>query len=232
MQTTIDVSHLTVRYGDRVAIRSLDLRVLAGEVVGVVGDNGAGKTSLLRTIAGLMREHAGTVAVEGHTRLRERRESVAFAPDSGPFYPVPARRIGAVLAETWPGFSADRFAALVKRLDVPENQPTSELSRGQMARLRLAITLSRPGRILVLDEPLAGIDPHSRDRIAQVLAEHLADTDQTALVSTHEVGYLEGVLERIVLLHRGDLAWDEAAEALRQRTGESIETWLRRERLA
>lgn len=229
MAAAIEIQNLTVRYGDTLAVCSVDLAVPRGQTVGLLGSNGAGKTTLLRTVAGLLRQSAGRVAVEGVDDAAGRRAAVAFGPHAGLAWPVPVHLVGEALADAWPGFRGDRFLSLTEQLALPADRLVSQLSAGQTARLRLAYALSRPGSVLVLDEPLAAIDPASRDRIAQVLAEHLAETGQTTLVATHEVSYLEALLERVVLLRDGKVACDEGVEGLRERTGTSVETWLRRE---
>jgi len=225
---TVEVEHVSVRYDAVTALDDMSLTVAPGQVVGILGINGAGKSSLLRAIAGVGRVSSGTIRVDGKADRTALRAACAFAPDSGGVYPIAAERTGRLFGDVWPGFDVAAFEGWLDRLQVPRGRPGTTLSRGQAARLRLATVLSRPGDVLLLDEPLGGIDPASRDRIAEALALHLAETGRTTLVATHEVTEVEPLLERVVVIEDGRVAWDEEADALRARTGRSVDLWLRR----
>jgi ABC-2 type transport system ATP-binding protein len=223
----IEATGIRLSFGRTDALAGVDLSVEAGEVVVLVGPNGAGKTCLLRVLAGLIRPQSGHVACGGAETPDALRRVVSYCPDHGALYPATASATGALLHAAWPGWDAARFADLLAVLEVPPDQPATVLSRGQQARLRLAMALSRPAEALVLDEPLAGIDLESRAAIVRLLAGHIADSRRAMIVATHELAEVERLADRLVVLAGGRIQWDEDADALRGRVGASLEDWVR-----
>ena len=227
----IDLEHVSYRYGAREApaLADVSLHVADEEIVGVLGVNGSGKTTLLRACSGLMRPGAGTVRVNGAVRAGEIRSSVAFAPDEGEVYPfLSITEAGEFLGHALATWDAGRWTQLLTLLELPGERRPQELSKGQRARLRLAQTLAQRAPVLLLDEPLAGIDLRSRERIAESLAADLAGTPRTVLMATHEIAEVEGLFGRVVIMEQGQVAVDAAADELRAASGGSIEAYVRR----
>jgi len=219
----IEVTGVSVRYGRVTALEDVHLSVAEGQTVVLLGRNGAGKSTLLRVMAGLLRPQLGSVAFGEARTPAALRRAVSYCPDHGALYPCAAPEIGRLLATAWPGWDGRRFAGLCAELDVPEDRPATALSKGEAARLRLALTLSRPGRAVLLDEPFAGIDPASRTAVARILTGHIADAAPAVVVATHELRDVEGLFDRVLLLSDGRLRCDEDADALRARTGASLD---------
>lgn len=228
----IDLRGVSFAYGPRQgpALHAVDLAVQAGEVVGVAGVNGAGKTTLLRLVAGLLPPTAGRLTVAGARDRAEIRTQVVLCPDEAGIYsfltPVEA---GHLLRQVSAGWDEERWSSLLDLLEIPRHKLGGQLSRGQKTRLRLAQALSQPAPVLVLDEPLAGIDPASRERIAGALAREIAASGRTVLIATHELREIEALLDRLLVLRDGALAVDAPAEEIRSSTGGSIDGFLRLE---
>jgi ABC-2 type transport system ATP-binding protein len=215
-------------YGGPRALDDVMLRIGDGEVVGVVGENGAGKTTLLKLVAGLLRPSRGVVRVDGAAEPRAIRRSVAYVPDDGGAYPLlTVDEIGRLLGEALPAWDEAAWARSLERLALPRPRRAGALSRGQRARLRLAEGLAQRTPVLVLDEPLAGIDPASREAIVGLVAADLAETPRTVVVATHEVAEVEPLLSRVVVLDGGRVVVDAAADELRAASGTSLDRYLR-----
>lgn len=226
----IDLQGISYRYegSTQQALTDIDLRVGPDEVVGVLGPNGSGKTTLLRICAGMMRPVSGNIRVRGSDDRRMIRTQVAFAPDYGMVYPfLTIREAGEFLADAVSSWDREYWASLLELFELTPERPASELSKGQRARLRLAQALAQRTPVLLLDEPLAGIDLASRERIARSLAADLAKTPRTVLMSTHEVDEVEALFSRVVLLDDGHVKIDSPADELRATTGGSLRDLLR-----
>jgi ABC-2 type transport system ATP-binding protein len=225
----IDVSGLVVRYGAMTAVDGLDLRAEAGEVLALLGRNGAGKTSTVETIEGYRRPAAGTVRVLGldpqrpddHRRLTER---VGVMLQTGGVYPAMSPREAVHLFASYYKHPQDP-GALLDRLGLEGpvlTTPWRRLSGGEQQRLSLALALVGRPEVVFLDEPTAGVDPHGRLAIrAEVSA--LRDSGVCVMLTTHELTEAERLADRIVIIERGRvLAAGTPGELTAQSGGPSV----------
>lgn len=210
---------VTKRYGKTEGVHDLSLELYPGQAVGLLGLNGSGKTTTLKLLAGMLFPTQGQVEVLGKAP-RENRGQIAYLSDADNLYawmtPSDAERL---MRGLYPDFNPRRYRELLAFLEVPQ-QGYRAMSRGQRARLRLAMVLAREARLFLLDEPLSGIDVISRDRILKSLVREWRE-DACLVLSTHEVSEAEGIFERILLLKEGRLVLDAQAEDLRAR-GQSV----------
>ncbi|RIH84363.1 Aliphatic sulfonates import ATP-binding protein SsuB [Calidithermus terrae] len=214
---------VTKRYGGREGLHDVSLELPQGQAVGLLGLNGAGKTTLLKLLAGLLAPSQGRVEVLGG-RPRAMRDHVAYLSDAETYpwlSPADGERL---MGGLYPDFNRARYRELLGFLEVP-SRPSRALSRGQKARLRLAMALAREARLFLLDEPLAGIDVISRDRILKTLVRQWRE-DATLVLSTHEVAEAEGIFDRAVFLKDGRVVLDAGAEELRARGKSVRETFV------
>lgn len=211
------------RYGGKEGLHEVSLELLQGQAIGLLGLNGAGKTTLLKLLAGLLVPSQGRVEVLGG-RPRAMRAHVAYLSDAET-YPWLSPTDGERLMQgLYPDFNRARYKELLAFLEVPARSSRS-MSRGQRARLRLAMVLAREARLFLLDEPLAGIDLISRDRILKTLV-HQWREEATLVLSTHEVAEAEGIFDRAVFLKEGRVVLDASAEELRARGRSVRETFV------
>ncbi|GEM83230.1 ABC transporter ATP-binding protein [Meiothermus hypogaeus] len=210
---------VTKRYSKTEGVHELSLELYPGQAVGLLGLNGSGKTTTLKLLAGMLFPTTGSVEVLGQSP-RESRGQIAYLSDADNLYawmtPRDAERL---MAGLYPDFNPGRYRELLAFLEVPQ-QGYRSMSRGQRARLRLAMVLSREARLFLLDEPLSGIDVISRDRILKSLVREWRE-EACLVLSTHEVSEAEGIFERVLLLKEGRLALDAKAEDLRAK-GQSV----------
>ena len=214
---------VTKRYVKTVGVRDLSLEFPAGEIVGVLGLNGSGKSTMLKLIAGLLFPTKGEITIFGGSPRGNRAHTV-FLGETDTLWPwmTPndARRF---MAGLYPDFDAARFNELLDVLEVPRRK-TKAMSKGERGRLRLVMALARSAKLYLLDEPLAGIDLISREKIMMSLVREW-HTDETILLSTHEVAEAEGLFERVVYLRDGRLALDARAEQLREQGKSVVQTF-------
>lgn len=210
-------------YGRLVALAGLDLTVAAGECVGLIGANGSGKSTAVRTISGLLEPSDGTVHVAGHDPHHEpgaerARAALALVPDTPVLYDdLSVRQHLELVALSHDAAGDDldeRIAALLDRLRLAERATflPRELSRGMRQKTQLACALVRPAAVLVLDEPVVGLDPPSQALLREVLLERKR-AGTAVLLTTHQLAFADGLVDRAVMLEEGEVMdagpWDD-----------------------
>jgi ABC-2 type transport system ATP-binding protein len=226
----VDLRGLAVRRGAfRLEVPSF--RVAGGEVVGVVGPNGAGKTTLLEAIAGLRPVHEGLVRVFGLDPWAQPvavRSALGFMSDDMPLFELRVDRLLHMLSGYYPSWDAELVARLVDRFEIDLRQRVSALSHGQGTRLRLVTAMAFRPRLLLLDEPAAGLDLSGRRRLLESVLDVVRDQERSVLVSSHLLHDLERLADRLLVLNKGRVAQQGETAALvgEGRTlEEAVEAW-------
>jgi ABC-2 type transport system ATP-binding protein len=224
--TPLETRGLRREYGRLIALAGLDLVVGPGECVALIGANGSGKSTAVRAIAGLLEPTGGSVHVCGHDPHEEpaaeaARAALALVPDAPLLYDDLTVREHLELVALSHGVYDDnlytRIDALLERLGLTarEDFVPRELSRGMRQKTQLACALIRPARVLVLDEPVVGLDPPSQILLAELLREAKA-AGAAVLLTTHQMAFADGLADRAVMLDEGEVvdagAWSEVRE--------------------
>jgi ABC-2 type transport system ATP-binding protein len=202
----LEATGLGKRYGSQWALRDCDLEIPTGSVTALVGPNGAGKTTLLQLAIGLARPSEGTVRVLGHLPREEAGAMlprVGFVAQEHPLYAGFSVRetleLGRRLNPTWDGEAA---RARIDHIGLPLRQKVGSLSGGQQAQVALTLALAKRPELLLLDEPVASLDPLARREFLQSVMEAVAETGMTVILSSHIVADLERVCDHLVILSR------------------------------
>jgi ABC-2 type transport system ATP-binding protein len=204
MDLVLEADRLGKRYGKTWALRDCSLHLPAGRVAALVGPNGAGKTTLLHLAVGLLRPDAGTVRVFGAPPYdnTETLADVGFVAQDTPLYrdftPIELITMGGKLNRRWDAVLA---RARLADLGIPPNRPVGKLSGGQRAQVALALALAKRPRLLLLDEPVASLDPLARREFLKSLMGSVAEAGTTVLLSSHLLADLERVCDYLVVLH-------------------------------
>jgi ABC-2 type transport system ATP-binding protein len=195
-------------YGELIAVDLLDLKVRPGECVALIGHNGSGKTTTLRLVAGLLEPSDGQVTVAGASLREERaRAALSFVPDNPLLYPDLTVREHLELVGLAHGVGDEldgRVAELLERFELTSHGDflPGQLSRGMRQKAQLACALVRPFQLLLLDEPVVGLDPPSQQALHQLLVAAKRD-GAAILLSTHQLAFAAGLADRAVVLHEG-----------------------------
>jgi ABC-type multidrug transport system ATPase subunit len=204
MEMVLDTDQLGKRYGRKWALRDCSLQLPQGRIAALVGPNGAGKTTLLHMAVGLLRPDAGAVRVFGESPYDNTRilAEIGFVAQDTPLYrdftPAELVTMGAKLNRRWDTPLARHRLA---QLGIPPNQPVGKLSGGQRAQVALALALAKRPALLLLDEPLASLDPLARREFLQSLMGSVAEAGTTVLLSSHLLADLERVCDYLIVLH-------------------------------
>lgn len=221
-------------YGDKLAVDRLDLRVAAGELYALLGHNGAGKTTAIKMLAGLLRPQSGTVCVGGYNVVTQTREAVAqigYVPDLPFLYDkLSGRELLQFIGRMYgmdPRHAADNIDREVARFELGEfvDQLTETYSHGMKQRMVFATAMMHEPRVLVVDEPMVGLDPHSIRLVKDLLRSEVAG-GTCVLMSTHTLDVAEQIAQRVGIMSRGRLLYDGTVDQLREQRsaeGQSLE---------
>ncbi|MCZ6833447.1 MAG: ABC transporter ATP-binding protein [Acidobacteria bacterium] len=205
----VQIDKLVKEYDGLLAVDNLDLELETGVVLGLVGPNGAGKTTTLRCLSGIIPPTSGRILVDGHDLEKERvpaRQALAFVPDEPRlFEDLTVRDHLAVIARLYGvADGRQRGAELLARFDLSDREDSypSELSRGMKQKLMIALALLHRPRLLILDEPLTGLDPAAMRRMKRTLQE-MAREGMAVMVSSHMLHLVEEICDDILILQKG-----------------------------
>ena len=198
----------------------LDLTLPQGCILGLVGENGAGKSTTIRAILGMLSPDAGSIQVLGLDNRRAFapvRERIGVVLDE-PGFPecLTARQLGAVMAGIYRSWEAESYARYLEKLSIPAEKPYKDFSRGMRMKLAIAVALSHRAELLVLDEPTSGLDPVVRDEVVELFSEFTREENHAVLISSHIVSDLEKLCDYIAFLHKGRLLLCEEKDVLRE----------------
>ncbi|TZE82572.1 ABC transporter ATP-binding protein [Calorimonas adulescens] len=224
MSDFLKAVNLKKRYSSKWALRGVDLNIEKGRIVGLLGHNGSGKSTLLKIIAGLLKPTEGEVLIDGKRPGLATKGIVSFMPEGSHLYKwMRIKDAISFYREMFDDFNGDKAEDYLKLMALnPEDKITS-LSRGMMERLKLLLVLSRNAEIYLLDEPLSGIDPLSRDKIITGILEGYREGESSIIISTHMVSEIEKIFDEVIFLDHGEVMMSGNADEMRDQRGKSIE---------
>ena len=226
-EAAIVCQNIGLKIRRKVILNDVNFTIARGQIAGLLGPNGAGKSSLMRILTGMISPTQGEAQVEGKRVGDETRGLTAYLPDRGKL--PQSLTVGewfAFASVLYPDWDAKQAQMMMDVMQVKWDSKMSTLSRGEEARVQLMTCLSRKAPFVILDEPFAGVDLISRERIAQSVVGALADGERTFLIATHDIREMEQLFDRAVFINCGRILGVEDAETLRTR-GSSVESHYR-----
>ena len=215
----IEVRDLVKSFDGLRALDGLSLTVPAGAVYGLVGPNGAGKSTLIRHLAGILRQDAGSVTVDGEPVYENPavKRRIAYIPDEVFYYTqATLRDMKRLYRDLYPSFDRERWEKLAPAFALDEKRPIRKLSKGQQKQAAFWLALALRPALVILDEPVDGLDPVMRRQVWSLLLSEVAERGVTVLVSSHNLRELEDVCDHVGIMHRGKMLLERSLSELQE----------------
>ena len=212
MENCIELKNITRSY-NKFALKNVSFSVPTGSVMGFIGENGAGKSTTIKALLGLIRPDSGSITVLGEDAGNlspETKEKIGVVFDSLTFpRELNAKQLDKVLSGIYKQWDSKTFFGYLTRFELPLNKKLKTFSRGMEMRLSIAAALSHDPQLLVLDEPTGGLDPVMRSEILDIFLEFMQDESHSILMSTHITSDLEHIADYITFIHKGEIVFTE-----------------------
>lgn len=223
----IKFEHVGKRYLKKVALKDINLELKPGKIVGLIGENGSGKSTTLKLIAGLIQPTSGVVTVNGRRVSRRISEHVAYLSELDEFYGFfTVGEMIAFFASQYPDFNREKAEEIRRFMKLAPDSKIKNLSKGNRGRLKIVLTLAREVPVVLMDEPLSGLDPMVRDAIVKGLISFIDLERQIVLITTHEIKEVETILDEVLLIKGGEIIGHKNVEELRDRENLGLVEWM------
>ncbi|MBE6788433.1 MAG: ABC transporter ATP-binding protein [Ruminococcaceae bacterium] len=218
---------VTKKYGSLVAVNNLSLSIESGKIVGLLGPNGSGKTTLIKMINGLLQPNEGEITVCGQKIGVETKKLVSYLPDNNFLIDsMTVKQIVEMFADFYSDFRSELAYSMLERLGVDKKRKLKTLSKGNKEKVSLILVMSRNALLYVLDEPIAGVDPATRDYIISTIINNY-NPEASVIISTHLISDIEEVLDDVIFIRQGSVILHKSADTIREETGRSVDMLFR-----
>ena len=227
MSELLKITGLTKTYGSVLALDNVDLTIEPGKIIGILGPNGSGKTTLIKLINGLLTPTRGIVLVNGRIPGVATKKIVSYLPDNN-FLPswMTVQQIVELFCDFYEDFRPELAYEMLDRLGVPRNSRLKNLSKGNKEKVCLILVMSRNAQLYVLDEPIAAVDPATRDYVIATIINNY-NPYATVLISTHIISDIEPVLDEAIFINKGKIVLHKTVDEIRQEKGMSVDALFR-----
>ena len=223
----IEINNLTKNFGDLTALDDVTVSLEQGQIVGLLGPNGSGKTTLIKILNGLLQPTSGGVTINGSAPGVETKKVVAYLPDRNalPDY-MTASQLMDIYEDFFEDFDRLKAETMVDDLGINRKQTMKKMSKGTKEKLQLCLVMARQAEVYLLDEPIGGVDPATRDYILRTIISNYNE-NAVVLISTHLIADVESVLDDVVFIKDGRVVLHKAADEIREEKGESVDKLFR-----
>ena len=220
MNDALIISGLTKTYKDFM-LNGVSFSVPCGSIVGLIGENGAGKSTTINAVLGLIQKEAGSICVLGKEQLdNEIKEQIGVVFDGNNFPEIfSTRKLNRVMKDIYHSWEEHTFLNLLKKFSLPTDKPIKQFSKGMKMKLAIAVALSHNSKLLILDEATSGLDPVIRDDILDILLDFAQDETHSILISSHITTDLEKIADYIVFIHEGQVVFSKPKDELIEQYG-------------
>lgn len=218
---------ITKKYGPLIALNNIDLSIEGGRIIGLLGPNGSGKTTLIKLINGLLTPTSGSLTVCGGAPGVETKKVVAYLPDSN--YLNSWMTVGQLVdmfCDFYEDFRRDTAIEMLTRLGITTGVRLKTLSKGNKEKVSLILVMSRSAKLYVLDEPIVGVDPATRDYIISTIIGNY-NPEASVIISTHLISDIEQVLDEVIFINNGNIVLHKSVDAIREESGKSADELFR-----
>ena len=223
----LECTELTKNYGYKTALRSVNLSIEPGRIVGLLGPNGSGKTTLIKVCTGLLTPTSGAVTIGGMKPGPETKAIVSFLPEI-PYLNdwMKVSQLLAFFRDFYIDFNHEKALDMLGSLRIDTRESLKSLSKGTKEKVQLVVVMAREAQLYLLDEPIGGVDPAARDYILNTIIRNY-NPEASVVISTHLISDIEQVLDDVIFLKEGEIVLTSSVDDLRARHGMSVDAYFR-----
>ena len=224
---TLECNSLSKSYGGVQALSSVSFAVEPGRVVGLLGPNGSGKTTLIKLANGLLTPTGGEILINGEKPGKKTKARVSYLPDR-PCLPewMSAEKLLDMFTDFYGDFQRDKAQEMLGKLGIDPKQKIKQMSKGTREKVQLILVMSRKAELYLLDEPIGGVDPATRDYILETIIRNY-NPSASVIISTHLIADVEQVLDDVIFINHGQIVLKSSVDDIREQQGKSVDAYFR-----
>ena len=224
----LEIKDLNKSFDNKEILKDINLSVQSGKIIGLLGKNGVGKTTLIKLINDLLTPTSGEILIKGQKIGVETKKVISYLPERT--YLNKQMKVSEVISyfeDFYDNFDSEKAKKLLKDLDLDINQKLTKMSKGMQEKVQLVLVMSRNADLYVLDEPLGGVDPATRDYILDTILSNFNE-NASVIISTHLISDIEKILDEVIFIDKGQIVLQSDADKLRNKENASIDEIFRR----
>lgn len=224
----LECKHLCKEFDDKQILKDINLKIPRGKIIGLLGKNGMGKTTLIKLINDLLTPTSGEILINGEKPGVKSKEIISYLPERTYLdKEMTIKQVIKYFEEFYKNFDEQKAIKLLKDLDLDINKKISKMSKGMQEKLQLILVMSRNAELYILDEPLGGVDPATRDYILDTILSNFCE-GASVIISTHLISDIERILDEVIFIDKGEIILTSSADELRNKEKSSIDEIFRR----
>ena len=224
----LECKNLCKEFDNKPVLQDVNLKISRGKIIGLLGKNGAGKSTLIKLINDLLTPTSGEILINGEKPGVKSKEIISYLPERTYLdKEMTIKQVIKYFEEFYKNFDSQKAINLLKDLDLDINKKISKMSKGMQEKLQLILVMSRNAELYILDEPLGGVDPATRDYILDTILSNFSE-GASVIISTHLISDIERILDEVIFVDKGKIILTSSADELRNKEKTSIDEIFRR----
>ena len=225
----IEIKDLTKSYGKKQALKDINLTIEPGNIYGLLGPNGSGKTTLIKIINNLLTPTSGEIKIKGNTPGIESKKIISYLPERTYLnMNFKVKELLDYFEDFYDNFDRKKALNLLKKLKINQEDKLKTMSKGTKEKVQLILVMSRKADLYILDEPIGGVDPASRDYILETIISNF-DNNSSMIISTHLIQDIESILDNVIFINQGKIILNDTADNIRTERNQTIDQVFREE---
>ena len=229
MANIVEFKNVYKSYGDKDVLKGIDLNIPKGKIVGLLGPNGSGKTTIIKLINNLLQVDEGSIEINGMKPSVETKKIISYLPEKTYLNDwMKVKDILAFFHDFYKDFDVQKANEMIKNLKIDKNERLKNMSKGTKEKVQLILVMSRRADLYILDEPIGGVDPAARSYILDTILTNYNE-NATLLIATHLISEIENICDEVVFISNGEILLQGDVDDIREENGKSIDSLFREE---
>lgn len=223
----LELKNVCKNYGKKEVLKDINLQIPKGRIIGLLGPNGSGKTTIIKLINELLTPNSGEILVNGNPTGIESKKAISYLPERTYLnFDMKVKELITFFSDFYEDFDVSKAYELLEKLDINPQDKLKTMSKGTKEKVQLILVMSRKAQLYILDEPIGGVDPASRDYILNTILNNFNE-DASIIISTHLISDIERILDDVIFISQGKIILKESADKLREKENKTIDAIFR-----